>query len=822
VALAARRTLPNLDAGGVDSKMTSVRMSGAPSAKKKQDFNASLNGYRGFCALLVFGFHMGSAGVITLPQGTMLKDAAAELWISLAYGVEMFFMISGFVILGSLLRHATLRGFLQDRFIRIYSAWVPALVAVTIVCVMMNMKMFADASFGKAVGIFVSNLLLLPPLLPLPVVHQGSWSLSYEWVFYLLAVTGAWLVRRKGAPPVAVGLWGLACGLFVCLYPRSLFFLTGVTVFAGQAWFARHRRWLKWPLVSLLVFLVAWRLTGADKSNLSETLFTWMLSGRWLAAVVAFAASLHLFASVTLNASRQFAFLQSRAFQFLGTISYSFYLWHALVMSATKRVALSYVVPRFGTPAGFVLFVLSSLAIGLLVSWASWSIFEVRFARVLRRGMAAKPTVSSAVPAVVPVSGGLRFLWVSRYMPYPLDAGAKVYSAKLAESLAASGAQVRYLGFGDATAAPASAVEWCSVPGSKRGRLFALFSSLPLAAAIDSTPAYRQLLDEQLKERWDAIILDGYGTGWALTRCLAHRNEQRVNPTMLVHVSHNHEAPLWRNMAEEFRGAHFKRLALRSNANKIATLERRIVREVDLVTTITAEDRGSLAPQLDDNHALVLTPGYDGWVSRAPPIDARTPRRVIIMGSFQWVVKQENLLRFVDVADPLFQQHGIELHILGEVPEELLLRLRARCKATHFHGFVTEVAPHFERARMGVVPESIGGGFKLKFLDYIFGRLPVATVAQAAAGLPDDIRGCLLAGENLEQLARLIVEHVDAVDELNRMQQVAFDLAQERYQWSTRGERLKEAIVAAKLQKARGVVNNEGLPASARVDLVAS
>ena len=48
----------------------------------------------------------------------------------------------------------------------------------------------------------------------------------------------------------------------------------------------------------------------------------------------------------------------------------------------------------------------------------------------------------------------MKCLWIARYMPYPLDAGAKVYSAKLAEALAAAGCSVTFLGFGAADAAP--------------------------------------------------------------------------------------------------------------------------------------------------------------------------------------------------------------------------------------------------------------------------------------------------------------------------------------------------------------------------------
>jgi peptidoglycan/LPS O-acetylase OafA/YrhL len=802
-------------------------MSTPTSLHQKRDFNASLNGYRGFCALLVFGFHLGSAGVVALPHGSWLEDGATELWTSLAYGVEMFFMISGFVILGSLLRHATLRGFLQDRFVRIYSAWIPALIAVTAVCVVLRMKMFAGASVPAGLGIFVGNLFLLPPLLPLPLVHQGSWSLSYEWVFYLSAVAGLWLVRRRASQSWPIGAWVALCALFVCLYPRSLFFLTGVIVFSGQAWFRRHERWLKGPLASLLIFLIAWRLTGADKSSFGDTLFTWIGNGQWLAAVVAFLASLHLFASITLDASRQFAFLRSRAFQFLGTISYSFYLWHALIMSATKRVALGYLVPRYGVPAGFLFFLLSSLALGLLVSWASWSLFEVRLARRVRKLFAPSPLTAVAphLPTLSAPPNGhrLRCLWIARYIPYPLDAGAKVYSAKLAESLAEAGAMVRFLGFGDVRAVPerGAGIEWRQVPGNKRGYAAAAFSSLPIAAAIDATRAYRTLLESQLGERWDAIVFDGYGSGWALNRCLAHRGEAKSPPAVLVHVSHNHEANLWQLMAGECRGSALKRIALRSNANKASTLERRLVRAADLLTTVSDEDRRSLGAALDDTRAIVLTPGYDGWSAPARRIGADTPRRVILMGSFQWVVKRENLVRFLALADPVFLEHGIELDVIGDVPADLLPELRARCRATRFHGFVSDVEPLFARARLGVVPESIGGGFKLKFLDYIFGRLPVATLSQAAAGLPPELRRTLLTNDTLDGLVRAIVSHMDRIGELNRMQERAFALAHERYRWNTRGDELRQAIAKLQQQAARTAADGDGLPAS-RVDLAVS
>jgi hypothetical protein len=399
-------------------------------------------------------------------------------------------------------------------------------------------------------------------------------------------------------------------------------------------------------------------------------------------------------------------------------------------------------------------------------------------------------------PVSMSAGYAMRCLWISRHIPFPSDDGAKVYSANLAQSLAQSGMLVRFMGIGNTDAVPntAAIVEWLAVPGKKRSKTIASLGAWPIAAAIDATKAYRALLEAQLREPWDAVVLDSYATGWALDRCLAYRNQRHAHQPVLVHVSHNHEEILWGTMAREACGSPLRRLALRRNAIKVGALERRIVRNIDLLTTITDEDLQSLGAGLGQHRSLALTPGYTGWIASARHITAATPRRVIIMGSFQWIVKQENLVRFVEIADPIFKEQGIELDIVGDVPPALLAMLQGRCRATHFHGFVSNAASYLSSARLAVVPESIGGGFKLKFLDYIFGRVPVATVSQATAGLPAELQCAMLCSDSLSELVRKIVSHIDRLDDLNRMQESAFTIGKSQFKWSVRGERFRFAI----------------------------
>jgi len=404
----------------------------------------------------------------------------------------------------------------------------------------------------------------------------------------------------------------------------------------------------------------------------------------------------------------------------------------------------------------------------------------------------------------------MRCLWIGRYIPYPIDEGMKLYSAKLIESFAASGVEVCALGYGQSQLAPARpGVRWEAVPCERGKNLGGIVNRLPIAAAVDATPAYRLLLDVKLREHWDVIVLDSYASGWALERCQRYRTMH--SHTILVHVSHNHETEVWRSMASASSASPLHRWLIKRNANKVAQLERALVRSVDLVTTITDEDghallddlnRGGASVAASGSSRLTLMPGFDGAVAQDRSITSLTPRRVVVVGSFNWVVKRENLRRFVQHADPVFADRGIELVIAGQVPSDLQQSLSASCRATTFRGFVPDLLPLLSEARIAVVPELIGGGFKLKFLDYFFGRVPVATVTAAASGIPARLREYLLMGEDIAALTQSIVEHIDRVQELNGRQTALFEQAAALFRWEDRGVQLRTQIEALQARKA--------------------
>jgi glycosyltransferase involved in cell wall biosynthesis len=393
----------------------------------------------------------------------------------------------------------------------------------------------------------------------------------------------------------------------------------------------------------------------------------------------------------------------------------------------------------------------------------------------------------------------MRVLWLARELPFPIDSGDRIYTASLARALASTGVRVRVLGHAPkpGTVFPVDdPVEWRTVPGDRRGRLAALASPLPVFAAIHATAGYRAALRAELEAPWDAVVLDQLGSGWALEVCRAAR-EGPGRRVPIVHIAHNDETAIWRALATHAEGGLAGRLTVRLNAGRVARLERAVLARADLVTAITSEDASAFAARMPGLRTLVLTPGFQGPPAEPRTIDRSTPRRVLLMGSYGWVVKQENLRRFLAAADPVFAAAGIGLDVVGRMPDPLHATLAPGLRATTLHGFVQDVAPLLRRARIAVVPELIGGGFKLKLLDYVFGRIPVATLAAAAAGLDPNLRARMLCSRDLESLVSGVVETIDRVERLDQMQREAFELAQSGFRWGDRGAALRGAIEAS-------------------------
>lgn len=370
-----------LEIGSEDSKMT-----------RQSQFNQNIHGCRGLFASLVFLFHVENAEL----SARYFWNTKVALWFlpSFASGVELFFCISGYVILMSMMRTSTAAEFMIDRLLRI----MPVLMVLQILLFaggsIVHDKQFAeDMTFWEWSWLFVANALVLPGVFDIPQINPPAWSLSYEMLFYVVASLFYYGVSRvvTGRRHLTLLICAVALPLFF-LYPRSIFFSVGILAllledrirgFAGRWWFT--------PFPYLVIFLVAWRISWQTMIFRSSTdnavLMPWMADPgvRMASFVVAYLAGMLFFFSMLHDSGWFGRLLRTRTAQYMGTISYSFYLWQASSEYVCKRFLTHLVLPVVGDEWGTTLLLVTTLPLSLAAAHFSHRLIERDLTRWLRQ-----------------------------------------------------------------------------------------------------------------------------------------------------------------------------------------------------------------------------------------------------------------------------------------------------------------------------------------------------------------------------------------------------------------------------------------------------
>jgi glycosyltransferase involved in cell wall biosynthesis len=120
--------------------------------------------------------------------------------------------------------------------------------------------------------------------------------------------------------------------------------------------------------------------------------------------------------------------------------------------------------------------------------------------------------------------------------------------------------------------------------------------------------------------------------------------------------------------------------------------------------------------------------------------------------------------------------------------------VRRRFSAIQFTGPVSGLPALMQDARVALVPERHGGGFKLKVLDYIFNRLPILALEGSVAGMPLRHEDSILLYRDYRALATGVLQVIDDYDRLNHLQDRAYAICRDRFDWASRGRQLLAAI----------------------------
>jgi peptidoglycan/LPS O-acetylase OafA/YrhL len=310
----------------------------------------------------------------------------AELWMRIGWmGVDLFFVLSGFLVTGLLLSEQRRYGQMEPvrfwlrRAFKIYPPFYVLLAVSAVVGLHQSGAPMADL-------LFVQNF------------RQGwwhhTWSLAIEEHFYLLMPLAlVWMVRTRGGDPdpftrlprlvavvCAIGLglrlatlpFGPRAGaplyLFRHAYPTPM----RIDGLAFGAWIAYRYHYGRLPVAgwtraalacvvaACALILLPCTLSDPDRSAALMTVgftATYLGFGGLLMVVLAWPAS----------TGATWAGGPARALGYLGRHSYSIYLWHLPIKLAIER-AFARWAPGHRDQSMFVVYAVASVAGGIIAS----------------------------------------------------------------------------------------------------------------------------------------------------------------------------------------------------------------------------------------------------------------------------------------------------------------------------------------------------------------------------------------------------------------------------------------------------------------------
>jgi peptidoglycan/LPS O-acetylase OafA/YrhL len=272
-----------------------------------------LDTLRGIAALMVVMFHLTSGR----------HDYGFYLGVT---GVDLFFIISGFVIFMSLNKTKSSRSFVVNRFIRLYPTyWACATFTFLLNCAyaLRHKSLTTDSVIN-----YIVNMTMFQHYLGISNLDGTYWTLIIEMVFYLTMLVIYYFGQLKRIEVIGSLLTGAALFLFVfirIIYPgtyEKIKFIYPLLnhfplFFAGIIFYLiKNNRptLVRYVMIGLCFVASCLSYDSLGRSGVSYNEHIWML--------------VTYFVIFTFYVNSKLDWLTNKMSLFLGTISYALYLIH--------------------------------------------------------------------------------------------------------------------------------------------------------------------------------------------------------------------------------------------------------------------------------------------------------------------------------------------------------------------------------------------------------------------------------------------------------------------------------------------------------------
>lgn len=342
-------------------------------------FSRPLHGLRGMASLMVFYAHVTFGFYDHFYHNDAILSRIIPYFANFGtYGVELFFVISGFVIIQSCLKYAP-REFFGRRFMRLY----PLFAMFTLIYFFGNMVMKVAPNPGS-ISDLVGNLLFIGFFFGATEPSPNAWSIALEVWYYIATYLLVYaFIHRRDSFNSIWAILGIGLAIFmIASWDITAYFVGGVGLYIMASRFeSGSQRFYSPSLFGIALFVIIVIASVFDFN--AATYFSEF--GLQFVALVLLITTLWAVHQVLDERNPLAHLLQTRLFSFAGTISYTVYLVHPYVYVVLRTIGYRIGIGRYPWQVTLPIYLVLITILTISVSWIVHRFVEVGPYRMVYR-----------------------------------------------------------------------------------------------------------------------------------------------------------------------------------------------------------------------------------------------------------------------------------------------------------------------------------------------------------------------------------------------------------------------------------------------------
>lgn len=379
-------------------------------------------------------------------------------------------------------------------------------------------------------------------------------------------------------------------------------------------------------------------------------------------------------------------------------------------------------------------------------------------------------------------------LWISHFLPYPLDLGASIRSFNLILHLAhhfnltliildtkrTKSNQEHYFKLLSILEKEKVLIHYITIPSSEsilqKGYLFlkSFFTRLPIELDLFYSREAEQKISPLMADSYDYIYFDSIDLA-------KYFHLAELKKAFLNH--HNVESSLLQSMSHSKKPNFF----YRRQAKLMKSLEFKYCPQFRANFAVS---------DLDSHNLKSATAGVFHTIPNGVDTDGITYKngsntgllKIGWLGGLNWSPNKEGVIWFLNEVWPTLSElyPQLELHLAGVGTEELKSDLNQNVIS---HGYLTDIEQYMESLDLFIVPLLTGGGTRLKILDAFARGIPVVSTSKGAEGITVTHGENILIADNSKDFAEIFKKLKNHEFDLDNIRKNARVLVESNYNW---------------------------------------